>query len=155
MKLSFNLASWAQAAAVGPVDAERFLSLEDCSKMASGVAVANSIDTLGLESPVWEHIGSLIRDYGRLPEKSPEKFRLLLEAYFVACFKQAKDAAAAIWAELEGRYTDHSADKAFRRLVERNAEAFCGVSYAVLQQEHVDRFIEAVRTADTIEWEAA
>ena len=154
MKITFELASWAQKQAGLSVDAAMFLELEQSSKTAMAIAVADSIDRLGPESPVWPHIESLIRDFGQMPVQSPGAFEALLKVYFVACFKQDKEVARKIWAEVDRQFTDHTGDKAFRRLVERNAEVFCGVTYRELQQEHINRFIEVVRTADAIEWVA-
>ena len=100
MKVKFDLASWTQKQAVGSVDAAFFLELEQSSKMAMGVAIANSIETLGPDSPVWTHVESLVRDFGRMPEQAPEVFSLLLKAYLPLCVKGNKSAAKAVWEEI-------------------------------------------------------
>ena len=149
MKLTFNLANSMQQRAVGPVDAKAFLELECSSKMAFGVAIATSLETCpGNIKP--EDLPSLLWDYGRMPDQNSILFEQLLKRYLVNCLQGNKELARSGWAILDHFFTDHSGDKAFRRLVERNAELLYGEP---VDQEKVDRFIAEVKTATTIEWE--
>jgi len=96
--LAIDCANHAQFKSGLKISVGQFIELENLSSTAMAISIAESLEALGGESPVWTHIQSLARDFGVLLPEGDVRFAAAVEValagYLNALWAPGGDAVA-------------------------------------------------------------